>query len=90
MSEGHLGGHAESESVGSSRGSTWQERRHKRREDREHEQEEEEFGLGEGSYQVHRTISGASGHWQFKERDEEVEQLRRLVRDLELKAKDRR
>ena len=48
MSEGHFGGHAESESVGSSRGSTWQERRQKRREDREREMVEEQFGLGEG------------------------------------------
>ena len=61
MSERHSGGHAESGSVGSSRGSTWRERRHKRREDRECEQEEEQSGLGDGSYQTHRTISGASG-----------------------------
>ena len=50
MSERHSGGHAESGSVGSSRGSTWQERRQKRREDRERELAEEQFGLGEGSY----------------------------------------
>ena len=89
MSERHLGGHAESGSVGSSRGSTWRERRHKRREDRECEQEEEQSGLGEGSYQTHRTLSGALGYGQFDERDEELEWLHRLVRYLELKARGR-
>ena len=38
MSERHSGGHAKSGSVGSSRGSSWQERRQKEREDREHDQ----------------------------------------------------
>ena len=53
MSKGRSGGHAESESVGSSRDSTWQERRQKRREDNEHEQREEKSGLGQGSGQTH-------------------------------------
>ena len=35
-------------------------------------------------------ISGASGQGQFKERDQEVEWLRRLVRDLELEARGKR
>ena len=87
MSEGCSGGHAESGSMGSSRGSTWWERRHKRREDREHEREEEQSSLEEGLYQTRQTISGASGHGQFEERDQEVEWLRRLVRDLELEAR---
>ena len=69
MSEGRSGGHTKSGSVGSSRGSTWWERRHKRHEDRECEQEDEQFGLRKGSYQTHQTISGASGHMQFEERD---------------------
>ena len=90
MSEGRSGEHAESGSVRSSRGSTWRERRQKRREDREHEQQEEQSGLREGSYQTLRTISGATGHGQFEERDQEVEWLCRLVRDLELEARDRR
>ena len=91
MSEGHSGGHAESESVGSFQESTWRERRRqKRHEDREREREEEEFGLREGSDQTHRTMSGASRHGQFDERDQELEQLRRLVRDLELEARGRR
>ena len=89
MSKRHLEGHAESESVGFSQESTWQERRHKRREDRECEREEEQSGLREGSYQTHRTISGASGNGQFDERDQKLERLRRLVRDLELEARGR-
>ena len=42
-------GSAESGLVGSSRRSTWRERRQKRREDRESEHKEEQSGLGEGS-----------------------------------------
>ena len=87
MFEGCSGGHAESGSVGSSRGSTWREWRHKRREDKEREQEGEQSGLGEGSYQTRRTISRASRPGQFEERDQEVERLCRLVRDLELEAR---
>ena len=75
--------------MGSSRESTWRERRQKRRKDREREREEEESGLGEGSYQTHRTMSGASGHEQFDERDQELERLRKLVRDLEFEARGR-
>ena len=90
MSEGRSGGHFESGPMGSSRESTWRERRLKRREDREREREEEQFGLREGSYQTHQTILGASGHGQFDERDQELERLRRLVRDLELEVKGRR
>ena len=90
MYEGRSGGHAESGSVGSSRESTWRERRHKRREDRERKREEEQSGLGEGLYQTHRTISGASGHGQLDKRDQELERLCRLVRDLEFEAKGRR
>ena len=89
MSEGHSRGHAESGSVGSSQESIWRERRHKRRENRERERVEEQFGLEEGSYQTHQTISSVSGHGQFDERDQEVEWLRRLVRDLELEARGR-
>ncbi|XP_050255264.1 splicing factor U2af large subunit A-like [Quercus robur] len=48
MSEGRLGGQAKSGSVGSSRDSTWRERKQKMHEDRERGQGEEESGLGEG------------------------------------------
>ena len=90
MFEGRSGEHAKSGFVGSSGGSTWRERRQKRRENREHKQQGEQSSLGEGSYQTLRTISGATGHGKFKERDQEVERLCRLVRDLELGARDRR
>ena len=53
MSERHSRSYAESGLVGSSRGSTWQEQRHKRCEDRNHGQEEKQSGLGEGLYQTH-------------------------------------
>ena len=87
MSEGRSGGHAESGSIGSSRGSTWREIRQKSHEDRERVREEKEFGLGEGSDQTLRTMSGTSGHGQRDGRDQELERLCRLVRDLELEAR---
>ena len=87
MSKGRLGGYVKNGSVGSSRDSTWRERRQKRCENRERERREEESGLKEGSDQTHRTMSGASRHGQFDERDQELERLRRLVRDLELEAR---
>ena len=89
------GSYAESGSGRSSRGSTWRERRQKRREDREHEKEGQS-GLGEGSFQTYWTMLGASGRNRFdkrdeehNQRDEELERLHRLVRDLELQAKVR-
>ena len=87
MSEGRSRGHAKSESVGSSQDSTWRERRQKRHEDRERERREEESGLGEGLDQTHRTMSSASGHGQFDKRDQELERLCRLMRDLEFEAR---
>ena len=90
MSEGRSGRRVQSGSVGSSRGSTWRERRQKGREDRERLRGEEESGLGEGSDQTRRTMSGVSGHGQYDDRDRELERLRRLVMDLELEARSRR
>ena len=90
MSERRLGSYVESGFGGSSRGSTWREKRHKRREDKDREREEERSGLGEGSYQTHWIMSGALGHGQFDKRDEELELLHRLVRDLELEVRGRR
>ena len=89
MPEGNSGGHAESRFAESSRGSTWQERRQKRHEDREHEREEEQSGLREGSYQTLQTVSSAIGHNQYDERDQEIERLRRLVRDFEPEERNR-
>ena len=76
--------------MGSSQGSTWRERRQKRHEDREHLQGEAESGLGEGSDQTRRMVSGISGHRQYDDRDRELERLRKLVMDLELEARGRR
>ncbi|XP_030939954.1 uncharacterized protein LOC115964859 [Quercus lobata] len=87
MSEGRLGGQVESGSIGSSQDSTWGERRQKRHKDRERERREEESCLGEGLDQTQRTMLGASGHGQCDERDQELERLCRLVRDLELEAR---
>ena len=88
MPEGQPGSYAESGSKRSSRGSKWRERRQKRCEDREPE-EEGKSGLREGSFQTYRTMSDASGRNRFdrkddelEQRDEELECLRRLVRDL--------
>ena len=86
MSEGWFGSYAKS-GFG---GSTWRERRQKRREDREYEQEEKQSDLGEESYQTHRTISSTSWRKRFDKRDEELECLRRFIRDLELEARGRR
>ena len=66
-------------------------------EDREYEQEEGQSGLGEGLFQTYWTMSGALGRNNFNKRDkelerrdEEMEHLCRLVRDLELEARGRR
>ena len=90
MSEERSGGRAPSNSIGSSRGSTWRERRQKRQKDKEHPRGEERSGLEEGSDQTHRTVSGVSVHRQYDDRDRELERLRRLVMDLELEARGRR
>ena len=90
MSERHLGDHVETESVGSSRGSSWRERRQKEREDREYDQRKEMSDIGEGSYQTQRTVSSATGRRQKEERDKELERLHRLVRGLELEVRGRR
>ena len=86
MSERRSDSHAKSGSAGSSQGSTWREQRHKRREDRYREQDEEQSGQGEGLRGTQQTVSGATENRQPDERDEELERLRRLVRDLELEA----
>ena len=56
----------------------------------EYEQEEWQSNLGEGLFETHRTMSGASEHDHFDRKDEEFERLRRLVRDLELETRGRR
>ena len=59
------------------------------REDREYEQGEDQSSLEEGPFQTHRTVSGVSRHAHHDRRDEELERLRRLVRELELEAQGR-
>ena len=59
MSGRQAEGFVESGSVGSSRESTWRERRQKRCEDREREHEEEQSGLGKGSYEMNQIVSNA-------------------------------
>ena len=61
------------------------------------EYEEGQSGLGEGSFQTYWTMFGTSGRNRFnkrdeklEQRDEELEHLRRLVRDLELQPRGRR
>nr|XP_023920358.1 uncharacterized protein LOC112031881 [Quercus suber] len=95
MSKGQSGSYAKSDSGRSSWGSTWQERRQKGREDKEYE-EQGQSGLGKGSFQMYQTMSGASGHNRIDKRDEELEwrdeeleHLRRLERDLELEVRGR-
>ena len=39
---------------------------------------------------MYRSMSGASGHECFDKKDEELDRLHRLVRDLELEARGRR
>ena len=90
MSGGQSGSYAESGFGRSSRGSTWQERRQEGREDREYEQEEGQSSLEEGLFQTYRTMYHALGCNHFDKRDEELERLHRLVRDLELEARGRR
>ena len=89
MSEERSGGRAPSSSIGSSRGSTWRERRQKQQEDKEHPRGEERSRLGEGSDQTHGTVSGVSTYRQYDDRDRELERLHRLVMDLELEARGR-
>ena len=38
---------------------------------------------------MYRAMSGVSGHNRFNRRDEELERLGRLVKDLELEARSR-
>ena len=96
MSESQARSYAESGSKRSFRESNWGERRQKRCEDREYEQEEGQLSLKEGSFQMYRTVFGASEHNRSNRRDEERERrdkelkrLHKLVSNLELEARGR-
>lgn len=86
MLDHHSGSYTVSGSGGSSWSSSWRERRYKRNKDRRREQDGEHSGSGEGSSQTYRSVSDVSQHEHRDRRDQELECLRRLVKDLELKA----
>ena len=96
MSESQARSYVESGSGRSFRKSNWRERRQKRCEDREYEQEEGQLSLEEGSFQMYRTVFGASERNRSNRRDEKRERrdkelkcLHKLVSDLELEARGR-
>ena len=82
----HSVSYTASGSSGSSQGSSWWERRHKIGEDWRYKLEGDRSGLGEGSSYTYRSTSGASEHEHHDRRGQELEHLRRMVRDLELEV----
>lgn len=89
MSGHHSASYVDSGFGGSSRSSSWRERRHKRNENRRHDWDEERSGLGGGSLQTYRFVSDIPEQEHHDRRGQELEHLRRLVRDLELKVQGR-
>ena len=89
MSEGCSGGHAKSGSVGSSRGSTWGNKDIKDAKTRSVNERRNSLALERGHIKHTEQYQAPQGHGQFEKRDEEVERLHRLVRDLELEARGR-
>ena len=63
--------------------------RHKRDEDQRYKKEEEHSSPGEGLFQAYQSMLDASGHERFDRKDEELERLHRLVKDLKLEARGR-
>lgn len=86
MSDHRLMRYAESGSEGSSRGSSWRERQYKRNEDQRHEWYEERSSSGEGSSQTYQLSFEVPTQEQHDRRDQELEHLHRMVRDLELEV----
>ena len=86
MSDHHLVSYANSGLGGSSRTSSWQEMRHKRNKDRRHERDGEHSGSREGSSQMYRSASEIPEQEHHDRKDQELERLHRLVRDLELEV----
>ena len=89
MSDHHSVSYASSGSGGSSPSSSWRERRHKRNEDRRHEWDRERSSLGEGSLQTYWSAFEVLEQEHHDRRDQELERLRRLIRDLELEVRGR-
>ena len=86
MSDHHSASYANNGSGGLYRSSSWQERRHKRNEDRRHKQDGECSSSGEGSSQTYRSTSKVLEQEHHDKRDQALEHLYRLVRDLELEV----
>ena len=80
----------DSRSKGSSRGSSWQERRQKRDQDRWYEEHWEQPNSGEGFSQLYQSTSYIPKQEHYDRRDQELERLRKQVRDLELEVRGRR
>lgn len=72
---------------GFSQGSSWRERRYKRNEDRRWERDGEQSSSGEGSSRTYQIVSGISEHEHRDRRDQEIERLRRMVRNLEIEVR---
>ena len=81
--------YAASGSRGSSRVFNWREMRYKRNKDQWHEQDGEYSSPGEGSSQMYRSMSDVPEHEHRDRRDQDLEHLRRMVRDLELELRGR-
>ena len=90
MFDHHSASYANSGSNGSSRSLSWQEMRHKRNENRRYNWDREHSGSGEGSSQKYRSASKILKQKHRDRRDQELERLHRLVRDLELEVRNRR
>lgn len=90
MSDHHSGSYIANGSGGSSRSSNWREIRYKRNEDRKRKWDGEYSSSREGSSQTYQLVSDVSEYEHRDRRDQELECLRRLVRDLELEAQGRR
>ena len=69
---------------------SWWERRYKRNEDHRRERDEGPISSGEGSSQTYQLASDVFEQKQCDKRDQELERLCRMVRDLELEVQGRR
>ena len=90
MSKWHSTSYAANGSRGSYWGFSWREKRYKRNEDWSCERGREHCGSKEGSSQTYRSMSDIPEHEHHDRRDQELERLCRMVRDLELEVRGRR
>lgn len=89
MADQRLISFADSQFGGSSKGSSWRERRQKRDQDYRYEEHGEQVDSGEGSSQLYRSTSYIPEHEQYDRRDQELECLHKQVRDLKLEVRGR-